>query len=80
MRLLAHNLIAHPIAGILWALGLDALGDSVHGWWTPKPIQITKIHVRAEYSGDPDRIFAAFLPKLTELSDRRTAPYEPIEP
>ena len=25
-----HNLIAHPIAGILWLFGFEKLGDWVH--------------------------------------------------
>lgn len=30
LRNLAHNLIAHPLAGLLWAFGLTAWGDWVH--------------------------------------------------
>jgi len=32
-RLLLHNLVAHPIAGVLWAVGLERAGDAVHRWW-----------------------------------------------
>lgn len=30
MDMLLHNLIGHPIAGILWALGFNKQGDWVH--------------------------------------------------
>ena len=30
LRNLRHNLIAHPLAGVLWALGLERAGDWVH--------------------------------------------------
>lgn len=30
MRILWHNAIVHPIAGVLWLLGFDELGDRVH--------------------------------------------------
>lgn len=30
LRNLRHNLIAHPIAGVLWACGLLKAGDHVH--------------------------------------------------
>lgn len=35
-RCLLHNLVAHPIAGLLWALGLERAGDAVHCWWTDR--------------------------------------------
>jgi hypothetical protein len=35
MRTLLHNLLAHPIAGVLWAVGLERAGDAVHDWWAP---------------------------------------------
>jgi hypothetical protein len=35
MKSLAHNLIAHPIAGVLWALGFDRAAERVHRWWEP---------------------------------------------
>lgn len=38
VQLLGHNLIAHPLAGVLWALGFDNLGDAVHEWWTPEDL------------------------------------------
>ncbi len=28
-----HNLIAHPIAGLLWLLGYESEGDWVHNNW-----------------------------------------------
>lgn len=33
IRNLRHNLVAHPIAGVLWALGFTAAGDWVHDNW-----------------------------------------------
>lgn len=30
LRLLIHNLVAHPIAGVLWFLCLEKAGDWVH--------------------------------------------------
>jgi hypothetical protein len=33
---LAHNLIAHPIAGLLWALGLRPAGDWIHDRISPR--------------------------------------------
>jgi hypothetical protein len=33
LRLLRHNLIAHPIAGLLWLFNLERLGDWVHDNW-----------------------------------------------
>ena len=33
MRFLLHNLIAHPIAGLLWFLGADRAGDAIHRLW-----------------------------------------------
>ena len=30
MRFLLHNCLVHPVAGLLWFLGLDAAGDAVH--------------------------------------------------
>jgi hypothetical protein len=28
-----HNLIAHPVAGVLWLFGFDRWGDWVHDRW-----------------------------------------------
>lgn len=28
-----HNLIAHPIAGVLWLFGCERWGDWVHDHW-----------------------------------------------
>jgi hypothetical protein len=81
MRFLAHNVIAHPIAGILWALGLDAIGDRVHEWWAPPPKKITVTRVMVDVTADhpdPDQIFAAFLPKMIEHADKRTALYKDL--
>ena len=33
MLLLRHNLIAHPIAGVLWLFGYEKAGDWVHDNW-----------------------------------------------
>ncbi len=33
LKNLRHNLIAHPVAGVLWALGLTRSGDWVHDNW-----------------------------------------------
>lgn len=30
LRMLRHNLVAHPVAGVLWAFGFEAAGDYVH--------------------------------------------------
>lgn len=30
LRHARHNLIAHPVAGVLWLVGLQAAGDWVH--------------------------------------------------
>lgn len=34
-----HNCVLHPVAGVLWFLGLEAAGDRVHG--EPKPRWMT---------------------------------------
>ena len=39
MNWLFHNLVGHPIAGVLWALGFDFLGDWVHFQTLPKEIK-----------------------------------------
>lgn len=33
LAMLAHNCIAHPVAGVLWFVGLRQAGDHVHEWW-----------------------------------------------
>ena len=33
LKNLKHNLIAHPIAGLLWVVGLEKWGDWVHNNW-----------------------------------------------
>jgi hypothetical protein len=33
---LTHNLIAHPVAGVLWALGFDRAGDWIHDRISPE--------------------------------------------
>jgi len=33
LLMLRHNLIAHPVAGILWLLNLEKAGDWVHDRW-----------------------------------------------
>lgn len=38
LRTAYHNCVLHPLAGLLWFLGLQAAGDWVHGepkprWW-----------------------------------------------
>ena len=30
---LLHNCIAHPLAGLLWAVGAHRAGDRVHALW-----------------------------------------------
>lgn len=59
LKLLAHNLIAHPIAGLFWALGsklevaeLLALGDSVHECWAPTPE-----HCQQRYDAEFNLVF-----------------------
>lgn len=34
-RTFAHNCIAHPLAGVAWACGLDRVGDWFHSWFQP---------------------------------------------
>jgi hypothetical protein len=35
-RWLAHNLIAHPIAGLMWALGFRRAGNWIHDRISPR--------------------------------------------
>ena len=32
----AHNLIAHPLSEVLFQLGLEDLGNSLHDWTIPE--------------------------------------------
>lgn len=32
LKFLAHNLLAHPLAGVLWFVGFDRAAERVHGW------------------------------------------------
>jgi hypothetical protein len=41
MGLLIHNLIGHPVAGILWALGAEHAGDWVHDATLPAHLKPT---------------------------------------
>jgi len=52
LRTLYHNCVLHPIAGLLWFVGLQAAGDRVHGepkprWWI------------VEFEADGPRLMAA---------------------
>ncbi len=33
LAMVRHNLIAHPVAGVLWLLGFEKAGDWVHDHW-----------------------------------------------
>lgn len=37
MRGLLHNLVAHPLHGLLWWVGLYGWALAVHTWWAPQP-------------------------------------------
>lgn len=69
-RILLRDLVAHPIAGVLWALGADRAGDAVHRWWAAPAedgprgtIEVDDMLMRA----------GEFLPLLTEERDRYQA-------
>lgn len=51
MKILLHNLVAHPIAGVCWWLGLGRLGDRVHEWWSGamEPSEPTDWEARSDY-------------------------------
>lgn len=34
-RFLAHNVLVHPVAGVLWFLGFDQFAERVHAIWAP---------------------------------------------
>jgi hypothetical protein len=36
LMMLVHNCVAHPVAGVLWLVGADALGDWLHDVTVPR--------------------------------------------
>lgn len=39
MPMLIHNLIGHPIAGILWAIGAEQAGNWIHDATLPASVK-----------------------------------------
>jgi hypothetical protein len=37
LKFLIHNLVAHPIAGVCWFVGLEKLGNAAHSICEPEP-------------------------------------------
>lgn len=34
VKMLIHNVVIHPIVGLIWFLGYDRLGKIIHGIWS----------------------------------------------
>jgi len=40
LRILVHNCIAHPLAGLLWVAGMEDAADWVHGFCAPTAVEL----------------------------------------